>query len=85
MSIEYSSSVEHPIETVFAWHERPGALQRLAPPWQAGRVRVPESGHRRSLGQASPRASSTRCFQTIANPRTATQPARTSQWPSARV
>ena len=40
---------------------------------------------KRSLGQASPRASSTRCFQTIANPRTATQPARTSQWLSARV
>ncbi len=38
MSIEYSSSVEHPVETVFAWHERPGAFQRLAPPWQAGRV-----------------------------------------------
>ena len=38
MSIEYSSSVEHSIETVFTWHERPGAFQRLAPPWQAGRV-----------------------------------------------
>jgi uncharacterized protein len=38
MSIEYSSSVEQPIETVFAWHERPGAFQRLAPPWQAGHV-----------------------------------------------
>ena len=43
MSIEYSSSVDHPVETVFAWHERPGALQRLAPPWQAGRL-VEEAG-----------------------------------------
>jgi uncharacterized protein (TIGR01777 family) len=34
LSIEYSSSVDHPIEAVFAWHERPGALERLAPPWQ---------------------------------------------------
>lgn len=24
--------------TVFAWHERPGALERLTPPWQAVRV-----------------------------------------------
>ena len=34
VSIEYSSSINHPIETVFAWHGRPGAFQRLAPPWQ---------------------------------------------------
>ncbi len=34
MSIHYSSSIEHPVETVFAWHERPGALRRLLPPWQ---------------------------------------------------
>jgi uncharacterized protein (TIGR01777 family) len=34
VSIEYSSSVDHPIETVFAWHERPGAFTRLVPPWQ---------------------------------------------------
>jgi uncharacterized protein (TIGR01777 family) len=38
VSIEYSSSVDHPVETVFAWHERPGAFQRLAPPWQAARL-----------------------------------------------
>ncbi len=34
MSIEYSTSVDHPIEDVFAWHERPGAIERLLPPWQ---------------------------------------------------
>jgi uncharacterized protein len=38
MSIEYSSSVDHPIGTVFAWHERPGAFQRLVPPWQGARL-----------------------------------------------
>jgi uncharacterized protein (TIGR01777 family) len=38
VSIEYSSSVDHPVDTVFAWHERPGAFQRLAPPWQAARL-----------------------------------------------
>lgn len=27
-----------PAETVFAWHTRPGAFQRLAPPWESVRV-----------------------------------------------
>jgi uncharacterized protein len=43
VSITYSSSVEHPIETVFAWHERPGARQRLSPPWQPARL-IEEAG-----------------------------------------
>lgn len=43
MSIEYSSWVDHPIETVFAWYERPGAFQRLIPPWQGARL-VEEAG-----------------------------------------
>ncbi len=38
MSIEYSSWIDHPIETVFAWHERPGAFARLSPPWQCARL-----------------------------------------------
>jgi uncharacterized protein (TIGR01777 family) len=38
MSIEYSSTVEASVEDVFAWHERPGALRRLLPPWQPVRV-----------------------------------------------
>jgi uncharacterized protein (TIGR01777 family) len=38
VSIEHSSRVDHPIETVFAWHERPGAFARLAPPWQYARL-----------------------------------------------
>src|ERR1700759_2056967 len=38
MSISYSSVVNAPIDEVFAWHTRPGALPRLAPPWQPVRV-----------------------------------------------
>ena len=38
MAFTYSSVVDEPIEDVFAWHERPGALARLAPPWQPVRV-----------------------------------------------
>ena len=38
MSISYSSIVNAPIDEVFAWHTRPGALTRLAPPWQPVRV-----------------------------------------------
>lgn len=30
--------VAAPIEEVFAWHSRPGALERLSPPWQPVRV-----------------------------------------------
>ena len=38
MSITVSSVFDAPIDEVFAWHERPGALLRLAPPWQPVRV-----------------------------------------------
>lgn len=34
MGIEYQSVVKHPIDEVFAWHKRPGAMRRLVPPWQ---------------------------------------------------
>ncbi|MGU3501940.1 TIGR01777 family oxidoreductase [Mycobacterium sp. C31M] len=34
MSIRYDSVVDHPLEQVFAWHSRPGAMRRLVPPWQ---------------------------------------------------
>ena len=33
-----SVRVDAPPEAVFAWHERPGALQRLPPPWQSVKV-----------------------------------------------
>lgn len=35
---EHSSEVPAPVEQVFAWHERPGAIHRLTPPWQPVRV-----------------------------------------------
>lgn len=34
MGIEYASIVDHPIDEVFDWHTRPGAMRRLIPPWQ---------------------------------------------------
>ncbi|MEO6886014.1 MAG: TIGR01777 family oxidoreductase [Jatrophihabitantaceae bacterium] len=39
MSITASSVVNAPLNEVFAWHERPGALARLLPPWQPIRAR----------------------------------------------
>jgi len=38
MGIEYASTVGHPIDEVWAWHTRPGAMRRLVPPWQPMRV-----------------------------------------------
>ena len=40
MSLTHSSVVDHPLETVFAWHERPGAVHRLTPPWAPLRIRA---------------------------------------------
>jgi uncharacterized protein len=38
MGIEYESTVTHPLDEVFAWHARPGAMTRLVPPWQPMKV-----------------------------------------------
>src|SRR5271167_4930243 len=38
MGLQYSSVVDAPVAEVFAWHERPGALLRLLPPWQPIKV-----------------------------------------------
>jgi uncharacterized protein len=38
MGLEYSSVVDAPRADVFAWHTRPGAFNRLSPPWQPIRV-----------------------------------------------
>ncbi|MGH3096206.1 MAG: TIGR01777 family oxidoreductase [Streptosporangiales bacterium] len=43
MGIQHSSVVDAPVSEVFAWHARPGAIQRLTPPWQPVRV-VAEAG-----------------------------------------
>lgn len=36
--------LDHPVEEVFAWHTRPGAFERLTPPWEKVRVREREGG-----------------------------------------
>ncbi|SEP53929.1 TIGR01777 family oxidoreductase [Amycolatopsis saalfeldensis] len=38
MSPEFSSVVPAPVDEVFEWHGRPGAIVRLSPPWQPVRV-----------------------------------------------
>jgi len=38
MNLSYSTVVQAPLEEVFTWHERPGALSRLLPPWLPARV-----------------------------------------------
>ncbi len=38
MKFEHHGVVDAAVEEVFAWHGRPGALTRLAPPWQPVRV-----------------------------------------------
>ncbi|MEU7764290.1 TIGR01777 family oxidoreductase [Nocardia sp. NPDC049190] len=40
MGIEISSVIDLPRSEVFAWYARPGALTRLAPPWQPVSPRV---------------------------------------------
>ncbi|WP_072314480.1 TIGR01777 family oxidoreductase [Agrococcus sp. Marseille-P2731] len=39
MGIQHWSTIAAPLDEVFDWHTRPGALQRLMPPWLPGRVR----------------------------------------------
>jgi uncharacterized protein (TIGR01777 family) len=34
LGIEFESVVDHPLDEVFAWHTRRGAMRRLVPPWQ---------------------------------------------------
>ncbi len=38
MGLEYSTVVDAPIADVFAWYARPGAFNRLSPPWQPMRL-----------------------------------------------
>jgi uncharacterized protein len=38
MGIEHESVVDHPLDDVWAWHARPGAMRRLVPPWQPMKV-----------------------------------------------
>jgi uncharacterized protein (TIGR01777 family) len=50
MAYEHSCVVDAPISEVFGWHERPGAIRRLTPPWYP--VRVVEEGSSLSDGRA---------------------------------
>ncbi|MDT8915165.1 TIGR01777 family oxidoreductase [Amycolatopsis sp. PS_44_ISF1] len=38
MSLKFSSVVPAPLDEVFEWHARPGAIARLSPPWPPVRV-----------------------------------------------
>ena len=38
MVFQHSAEFDPPVDEVFAWHGRPGAIQRLMPPWQPVRV-----------------------------------------------
>lgn len=38
MSLTHSTEVAAPIDVVFGWHQSPGAMDRLMPPWQPVRV-----------------------------------------------
>ena len=40
------SHIEAPAEKVFEWHARPGALERLTPPWERAEVIEPAPGIR---------------------------------------
>jgi uncharacterized protein (TIGR01777 family) len=40
----YRTELNHPVEKVFGWHTRPGALERLTPPWEDVRVEAREGG-----------------------------------------
>jgi uncharacterized protein (TIGR01777 family) len=42
----FESPMPAPAETLFAWHERPGAFERLAPPWERIEVLEREGGIR---------------------------------------
>lgn len=39
MGIQHWSTIDAGIDEVWAWHTRPGAFQRMLPPWMPGRVR----------------------------------------------
>ncbi|TVR62657.1 MAG: TIGR01777 family protein [Gemmatimonadales bacterium] len=40
----YRVELDHPVEDVFRWHTRPGAFQRLSPPWEDVRIRHQDEG-----------------------------------------
>ena len=53
MGLTYSSVVDASLDEVFSWHARPGAITRLAPPWQPVRVIREASGSSGASGSGS--------------------------------
>ena len=53
MGLTYSSVVDASLDEVFSWHARPGAIARLAPPWQPVRVIREAAGASGSSGAGS--------------------------------
>jgi uncharacterized protein len=43
-TFRYRIELDHPVETVFRWHTRPGAFERLTPPWESVRVLERDGG-----------------------------------------
>ena len=43
-SFKYECEIPFPVEDVFRWHMRPGALERLLPPWEDVRILSREGG-----------------------------------------
>lgn len=41
---QFSTEINRPASQVFGWHERPGALERLTPPWETIEVVSPAAG-----------------------------------------
>ena len=44
MIVERRTEVDSPAGEVFAWHARPGAFERLVPPWESVRLQAPHPG-----------------------------------------
>ena len=38
------SIIDFPVEDVFQWHARPGAIERLSPPWDPLKVMMRSGG-----------------------------------------
>src|SRR4029077_19265834 len=50
----FSCTVDAPLDEVFAWHARPGAIVRLMPPWLPVRVAAETASPRHGAGGARP-------------------------------
>src|SRR5262245_31130351 len=44
MLVERATTIEADAEEIFAWHGRPGAFERLVPPWEEVRLVGPHPG-----------------------------------------